>query len=505
MVKQPKNLFLKGLSSSYLQFAIVTIVGLWLTPYVLTFLSKAEYGVFAIFIDLIAWIALIEITNGVMQSKLAHYYANDKLEEAQKLATSAFWSQTAIAVLILIVSITLSFNLDLIVDQKEPIPYLKEAFILLAIASSIDLVGRTYASIMVASKRIYLDNFINIFIFLFRVALMVIFLQEGYQILSLVIANLITSIMAVFIKLYRVHKLGLSFSLHPKNTSMEKIFFLYDNGKWFSLGSLAGLLIFNIDRIIAGKMLGLEIVTIYIITLKLYDLLEKMLSKVIGISRPFIAELYAKKEYRQLSELFIFMDQIYTFLAWGIGFGVLVLSSWFIEWWVGPDFYGGDILSFFMFLNFALQAMVMPKRAYLASTLYEVKKQNIARVIEGMLNLVLSIVLVQYFDLIGLVLGSALATLFGSNLTYSYFVRELLRKNGFAIHYSKMFWISIGVIFGGSVYLLYVGQLHSYFYVIGIYILYVAIILIYMQKHLMNNEYMQLALKRLKILSKVTS
>lgn len=498
MRKQTQSLFSKGLSSSYLQFGIVTLVGLWFTPYVLTFLSKAEYGAFAIFIDLIAWIALIEITNGVMQSKLVHYYGTGELEEANKLATSAFWSQTAIALLILVISITLSFNLELIVNQKEPIPYLREAFILIGIASSIDLVGRTYASIMVASKRIYINNYINILIFLFRVGLMIMFLQEGYQILSLAIANLITSILSVLIKLYRVNKLGLLFSLHPKNISMEKIFFLYDNGKWFMLGTLAGLLIFNIDRIIAGKMLGLEIVTIYIITLKLYDLSEKMLSKVIGISRPFIGDLYAKKKYRQLSELFIFMDQTYTFLAWGIGFGVLVLSAWFIEWWVGPDFYGGDILSFFMFLNFALQAMVMPKRAYLASTLYEVKKQNIARVIEGIINLVLSIILVRYFGLVGLVMGSALATLFCSNLTYSYFVRKLLKKNGFVVHYSKIFWIAIGVLLGGSVYLLYFEQLHSYFYVIDIYILYVTIITIYIHKHLMKNEYMQLVLKKLK-------
>ncbi len=505
MPKKSKNLFLKGLSSSYLQFAIVTIVGLWLTPYVLTFLSKAEYGVFAIFIDLIAWIALIEITNGVMQSKLAHYYGTDKLYEAKKLASSAFWSQSVVAILILIISITLSFNLELIVDLKEPIPYLKEAFILIAIASSIDLVGRTYASIIVASKRIYIDNFINIFIFLFRVALMVMFLQAGYQILSLAIANLITSIIAVFIKLYRVNKLGFSFPIHPKNISMEKISFLYSNGKWFTLGSLAGLLIFNIDRIIAGKVLGLEVVTIYIITLKLYDLSEKMLAKVIGISRPFIGDLYAKKEYKKLSELFIFMDQIYTFLAWGVGFGVLVLSSWFIEWWVGPGFYGGDLLSFFMFLNFALQAMVMPKRAFLASTLYEVKKQNVVRLMEGIFNLILSIILIHYFELIGLLIASVIATLFGSNITYSYFVRELLKKNGFVIHYSKMFWVSIGIILSGSIYLLFVDKLHSYGYVISIYIIYIAMVLIYIQNYLMKNEYMNLVLKKLKTVLKVTS
>jgi len=497
-MKKQLNFFWKGALSAYLQFVVVTIVGLWLTPYVLTFLSKVEYGVFAIFIDFITWISFIEITNGVMQSKLVHYYGNNKLYEANVLAVSAFWSQVCIAILILVISIILSNHLELFFNLNGTIPFLKESFILIAISSSINIVGRTYSSIMVASKRIYIDNYINTFIFILRIVLVVIFLNEGYQILSLAISNLVTSIVSVGIKLYRVHKLGFNFSMHPKYISIKKVLFLFDYGKWFTLGSLAGLLIFNIDRLITGKVLGLEMVTIYIVTMKLYELSEKILSKVINISRPFIGELYSKKEYKKLSELFIFMDQIYTFVVIGVGFGILTISSWFIKWWVGEEFYGGDILSFFMFLNFVLQAIVMPKRAYLASTLYEVKKQNIVRLIEGIVNLILSIILVNFLGMIGLIIASILSTMFGSNLTYSYFVRKLFKENKNVLIYNKAFFVSIFTIFLGIICILLIGKLHSYIYIYTYTLIYISITFVYINKNLKNNIYMDLFLEQIK-------
>jgi len=496
-IKRQQNLFEKALATNYLQFAIVALSGLWLTPYVLTFLTKAEYGVFAVFIDLIAWMKLVEITNGVTQSKLAHYYATKDLKEAVSLTASAFWSQVAAALFIVMLSLFVMFNFSLFIDLPSSIAHLKVAFMLVAIASAVDLSTQTFSAIIVASKRIYVDNLINILMFLFRIGLMVLLLEEGYKILSLAIANLIVSFLTAFIKLHRVKSMGHLFSIRLKDISKDKILFLYRNGRWFSLGSLAGLLIFNIDKIMAGKMLGLEYVTIYIITLKLYDLTEKLLSKSIGISRPFIAQLYAKKEYFKLKELFVFMDQFYTFLAWGLGFVVLIVSADFIRWWVGSDLYGGDLLSFLMFVNFSLQAMVMPKRAFLAATLFEVKNQNIVRLFEGVVNVLLSIILIHYFELAGLLAASVLATLFGSNITYSYFVRRLLSTNGFAVHYPTIFWFPLMILFGGSAYLLYVGALHTYLYVGMLYVIYIVAVALYIRSFLSQNDYSRLAMKRL--------
>lgn len=490
MTKTNKNLFLKALASNYLLFGIITIVGFWLTPYTLRFLTKEEFGLFAIFLDIIVWIKLIEITSGVTQTKLAHYIAEKKFDESERLISTGFIIQLTVGLIVVLFCIFLSFNIELITkDGSSDIRFLKEAFFLIAISSSIDILGQTYSSILNATKRMYIDNIISLVVFLFRVLLIVIFLNYDLYILSLALANLIVSILYIILKIYRVKKLDLEFSIKIKKFCLSTAIYLFDNGKWFTLGGLAGLLILNVDRLVASKTLGLEFVAVYIITYKLYELSEKLITKIVGICRPFISELYAKEEFKKLNHLYVFIDKVYIMSSIIIGLFIFSVSEKFISWWVGDDLFGGKYLSLLMFLNFVFQSMVMSKRAFLASTLYEVRKQNLARLYEGILNLILSLILVSYLGLEGLVLGSIIATILGSNITYNYFVKRLFFDIGNKIEGYLSFWIiiliSIAIILTISI---YSNEINLY-YILAINLFLLIVYVIYISKSLKSNYY----------------
>jgi len=491
------NLFAKGIASNYLHFFIITLVGLWLTPFVLGYLSKEEFGVFAIFVDIIAWVKLIELTNGVLQSKLAQYYGANDNKNANELIISAFIAQSFVAVVVLLFCTFLSFNLDMIFANPLSITHLKEAFILVAIASAIDLIFQTNSSIISALKMFYLDNLINTVVFLFRVALVVVFLVNGLDILALAIANLITSLVSGALKYYRLKKLELSISWNLSYFSYEKLLFMFHNGKWFTLGALAGLMIFNVDRILTGKYLDLELVTVYIITLKLFDYADKFLSRFIGMLRPYMAELYAKEDFLKLRELYVFVDQSYSLILIAIGFFLMLINSVFIHWWIGEGFYGGDILTLFIFLNFSLQAMVMPKRALLASTLFEVKKQNLARLYEGVMNLALSLVLIHQFGLVGLVAASVIATLLGSNMTYALFTRKLFTSKNVSIQYNGRYWTLIVVFLVSSMALVFWNPVDLKEYAFMLLFLYIFLIGMYFYRYFKTNYYKELLFNKI--------
>ena len=492
-----KNLFLKGIASNYLHFLIITVVGLWLTPFVLGYLSKEEFGVFAIFLDIILWIKLIELTNGVLQSKLSQYFGVHDQQNANELIISAFVAQSSVAIILLLLCTYLSFNLDLIFTSSMSVPHLKEAFILVAFSSSIDLIFQTHSSIIVALKKVYLDNLINTAVFLLRVILVVYFLINGLDILALAIANLVTSVVSGGLKYYRLKKLDLNISWNMSFFSYSKLLFMFHNGKWFTMGGLAGLMIANIDRIITGKYLGLEWVTIYIITLKLFDYAEKFISKVVGMLRPYLADLYAKKEYDKLKELYVFIDQTYSLLLIGVGFFIFLIDDSFINWWIGDGYYGGDVLTFFIFLNFSLQAMVMPKRALLASTLFEVKKQNLARLYEGFINLALSLYLIHEYGLVGLVAASVIATLLGSNMTYAFFARKLFSKYAGSIKYPKLFWGLIASFYLLAIFMVSAGLLQQDYYGLGLLVVYTICVGLYFFFYLKNNAYSRVVVSKL--------
>ena len=498
-----KNLFLKGITSNYLHFFIITLVGLWLTPFVLGYLTKEEFGVFAIFVDIIAWVKLIELTNGVLQSKLAQYYGANDSKSANELIISAFIAQSFVAIIVLLFCAFLSFNLDLVFANPLSVAHLKEAFILVAIASSIDLIFQTNSSIISALKMFYLDNLINTVVFLLRVALIVVFLANGLDIMALAIANLIASLVLGALKYHRLKQLELNISWSLSYFSYEKLLFMFHNGKWFTLGALAGLMIFNIDRILTGKYLGLELVTVYIITLKLFDYTDKFLSRIVGMLRPYLAELYAKEDYLKLRELYVFVDQSYSLILIAIGFFVMLINSAFIHWWIGEGFYGGDVLTYFIFLNFSLQAMVMPKRALLASTLFEVKKQNLARLYEGVMNLALSLLLIHHFGLVGLVAASVIATILGSNVTYAFFTRKLFSSKGVPTAYNGKYWTLIIVFFMSTAGFVLWRSMDLKKYAFMLLLIYIFLIGMYFYRYFKNNLYAVIVINKIRNKKKV--
>jgi hypothetical protein len=67
-------------------------------------------------------------------------------------------------------------------------------------------------------------------------------------------------------------------------------------------------------------------------------------------------------------------------------------------------------------LYFVLQTAVLPHRVLIVSALFKMPKQNYIRVIEGIINLLLSIIFVKIWGVVGILIGSILANLLCSTI-----------------------------------------------------------------------------------------
>src|SRR5690606_16383785 len=79
-------------------------------------------------------------------------------------------------------------------------------------------------------------------------------------------------------------------------------------GVWLSIGSLAGLAITHSDRIVVGKLVGLEALTTYAVTASLFLLAENLIAPFVDSARPALAESLgagavsaARRIYHQVS------------------------------------------------------------------------------------------------------------------------------------------------------------------------------------------------------------
>ncbi len=410
---------------------IINIVGLLLTPFVLKYLTKEEFALFYIAGDLLMWLGLTQLgVSSSYNSRAAQLFGQKNEEELKYLTSSAWGLQIASSTLILLVGVVLSFFVNSFFDVKDNTHQTQTFFLILVIASAAKVMGQVFSALLVSAKLININNRISIASVIPKILFTVLFLLAGWKLVGLALANMIASITPIIISIFYVSKKFPQIPIKLKYWTRKHTGELLMNGIWFTIGGVAGILISGLDRIVIAKVVSLEIVASFLITQKLYFLADKVLGQIFNVTRPFMGQLYGSGSYQRLYTLYKFFKRLSIIFAVLSATFIFLINDFFVKIWVGSELYAGQTVSFFIALNFIVQFVLLPNRVILATTMHRLSWQNSLRVVEGILNLTLSIVLGKILGISGVIIGSIFSSLIISNVVFNFFCDELFKVNG---------------------------------------------------------------------------
>lgn len=386
------------------------VVGLWLTPFVLRHLGREAYGIFALGSDVIGWLALLDIgISAGLNVHLARRSGRIEIDEINRYVSSTFFIQITLASLMLGTGLIIAANFPDFFDASKPVR--DDAVLLmglLVLGSSLSLGVRTFSAILVAHQQIHIDNLINLGLLALRTTLIVLLLRSGLGLLSLGIASLTAVSVTSSLAIWRAYRLLPGLRITPSLFSWRVLKDVGGVGIWFSLGALAGLVILNLDRIVAGKLVSLEAVTVLVLTGRLYSLVQGLLNQISNTARPALGQLLGQGKKNQAYTAYRQIFVLSNGLAIVIGMAIFAGNREFVRAWVGDKNYGGTNLDMALFLNMMVNTWILPNRAILSSSLI-VKPQTLSRIVEGALNILLSVILTLRFGLIGVALSTSIA------------------------------------------------------------------------------------------------
>jgi hypothetical protein len=160
-----------------------------------------------------------------------------------------------------------------------------------------------------------------------------------------------------------------------------------------------------------------------VITAKTFELARKLIYLIPNNFRPYFGKLIGEGELENAKSKYILLFKLTVSVAMFIASVLIINNSLFIHYWVGDEFYGGDIVSCFLGLNLVYYAWKLPSRAFLSSHLV-VKEQSIFGVFEGTANVMLSIFLGFQFGLVGIVAGTFLSGFIIQIVFYGYLLNS---------------------------------------------------------------------------------
>lgn len=389
-------------------FFINIVATLLLMPFIIRCLGDRMYGLWIVIGSFMGfyWLFDFGLSSAVQRYVSRAIGANDRVEENEVINT-AFFIFMGIGFLALLVSVFISFFSHLFMKTPQEIIILRKIIIILGLSFAVGFPMKVFCGVINAHLRYDLSVYTEVIKLFFRVGLVLLFLSFGGGILTLAFITFVVEFVGYILYFVFAKKIAPYIKISRRYINSKKIkpFFSYSITSFIS--QIADKLRFNVDSFVIAAFLGLNLVTVYSIAARLVKYFVNFIMQVVGMMSPVFSQYEATNNYVAIKEKFIFLTKISAYIAIFIGGTLIIFGEVFIERWIGREYL--DAYPLLVILVIPVTFALMQSQS--VQLLYGISKHKfyaISNSIEGVVNLILSLILVQKFGLLGVALGTAI-------------------------------------------------------------------------------------------------
>ena len=416
-------------------FVILNII---IIPIYFNFINNNEYGL---------WLFILEIISlGNLFNSGIHLYAIQMFSERNQLGEAYFRKSLStlfifqiLVIFFIIILLFISYNILPFFEQIKINENYNLIFYLMILNLIITSFYSFFTYIMQAQNKLIRNNIINsIQKFLYQI-LPLFFLYYGMNLFAFPISYIITGLLILISIIYYFQNF-LNF-LNFQNFSiniLKKIFIFCSS---IMVGGTGYFVINFTDTVIIANFLNASAVTIYVMTMKMSLLLRFLIARFLSLSFTTFTQILSEGNFKRLQEL---SRKFFRFsVRGGTFFFVLIinLNQIFVINWVGYDKYGGEYLSLISAL-ICMRESIYPVFSNIIYATKDVKYINNIQFVEAILNICLSILMVNIFGITGVALATLISFSFFS-LIYSIHKSSKIIKIKMSLYFKDLVKIII--------------------------------------------------------------
>ena len=280
---------------------------------------------------------------------------------------------------------------------------------LLGAVVAINFPASLIKAILIGSGRMHLVNGVELGTTLVNAALIVILLEAGLGLMGMAIATAVTMLLGPAIMLPLTIRLTPGLSVSPRLFSRARVRELLGFSVYFFIANVAVLVILRMDPVVIKSFLPLTAVAVYAVGAKIAEytyLLNKQFSNAL---MPLVSQSKGAGDTATVRRILV--DGTRFLLAIAVPFVTLLLfySEPFVLLWMGEEFAESIPLLRVLLIAMLFACVQLNAANVLGMT---GKHRFVAFAMGGsaLFNLALSLILIQFFGLIGVALGTLIAT-----------------------------------------------------------------------------------------------
>lgn len=411
---------------SYLNIVFIIVQGLVLVPLYLKTIDENLYGAWLATGGVLAYLSLLDLGfTIVVRQQIAEAYGHQNRQRISEVTGTGLVVTAGLSMLVIGVGVLLAQWLPgWIGVNGADADTLRVAIVIASVANGLAVFAYSLSDVAVGLQRVTAINTLDLGAWSIGIVVTVLALTNGWGLLAIPVGYLTRT------SLY-LTGLAINLALIWARTELDRPAFrryqLYYLGGMVSytfLGRVADTVVLRTDEIIVAKLMGAAVVPIFTFTSRAEDLLNTFPDRVSFALVPTMAHLYGEKGLARTRERAIQAISVIFSITVASAAAIVALNRSFVTIWVGPQFFGGALLTLAICLQFAL----ITSRRLLSRLLFSIAVVNLPNrllLLEAALRIPLAIVLTRKLGLIGIPIAGIIALLLANGI---FLPREFGRK-----------------------------------------------------------------------------
>lgn len=410
-------------------------VGFFLAPFILHRLGNVAYGVWVLAISVVAYLTLLDL--GMHSSVLRFVskgYTTKDHQGASDAISAALWFRLVISAVALILSTGLAFVFPQVFHiQKELAGDAREAILLIGLTTAVTMSVGVMGGVLSALNRYDLQNYVNLVQTAVRVTGVVIVLRGGHGIVAIAVCELIATICGNVLLVWIASRLYPELRVRLTKPKREILKKLWSYSSYAFLTTIAVRLVYQTDNLVVGAFVSVSAVTFYAIANSLCRYADQIVGSMGGTFVPAASTYEAAGNTAGLLMLYKNGTRATIMLSAPILITLILRGPAFIGLWMGNQYShsSGVVL---MILGIPLLFLFANRTAGAIAFGIEMHKTiAIWAFAEGVSNLTLSIILVHWYGIYGVALGTMIPSLFVNLVLWPGYVSRLVGLTRFEV------------------------------------------------------------------------
>ncbi len=387
------------------------------------------------------YLGLLDLgVRGSVTYYIAKFHTQGKHEEASHVVSSALAVFTGLGILALAGSIVLSIFITKLFHVPSQLKSdLQVIAVLAGLSMALTLVANVYGAVVIGLQRFDLANAIDMGLGLLKAALTLVVLWRGHALMSLAIIHVTGSAATGILYALITRKLYPQLRVWYSWSDRLNARLIFSFGSYLFFLNASTYLVLYTDSLVIGAFLPVAMVTFFAIGGNLIASARSLVSGISTTMTPLASSLDAGGNLQQIRTIALGGPRYATMLVLPIAITLALRGKTFIGLWMGGEYAGPSsailqVLSLALFLTAANQVAT--------STMLGLNKHRplvFVNIAEGIVNLALSIVLVQRLGIVGVALGTAIPNLVTSFCFWPPYIRRVFAISGWT--YLSSTWI----------------------------------------------------------------